>query len=195
MGRHYGLGRDAIEETSRLTIDDLRTWGFLSKTPRERTGTNTLSRNGEKTGSVGVIVEIMEVEKPWHSYIEFSYRLDRKPIEYHHIIELFPCYFGGDRFYFRCTYCNRRVTALYLSGGYYACRHCQRLDYEVSQKHRSRFEKRYRAQALRDRAEQLRKYGHPRKANRLLERAYRLELGALGALKSYLRGKQKNLWT
>jgi len=47
MGRYRGLGRDTIEETTRLTIDDLRTWGFLSKTPGERSGTITLSRNGE----------------------------------------------------------------------------------------------------------------------------------------------------
>lgn len=29
MGRWRGSGRDAIEETTRITIDDLRTWGYL----------------------------------------------------------------------------------------------------------------------------------------------------------------------
>jgi hypothetical protein len=161
-----------IEETGRITIDDLKIWGFLSKTPGEIGGTITFSRNGEKTGSIGAIVEI--VEKPWHSYIQFNYLLDKKPVEYFHVIELFPLHFGGHRYYFKCRYCNRRVTALYLKGGYYACRHCQRLTYEARQRHRAPFEIMGRAFRFEHRAEELRKRGHPRKANRLFMRSYQL---------------------
>ena len=157
-----------IEETSRLTIDDLRTWGCLHEGFCKKY--IKLMRGEEETGSLNFEVHI---EGPW-SYIKFDYLLDKKPVSYEHEIELFPCYFGGHRYFFLCRYCRQRVTALYLSGGYYACRHCQRLAYEVSQRHRSPLESLRRAGNIEDRAERLRKYGHPRKANRLLWRTHRL---------------------
>jgi len=181
MGRHYGLGRDTIEETSRLTIDDLRAWsclheGYCRKYIR-------LMRGGEETGSLNFEVHIKD---PWssRSYIKFDYKLDGKPVAYEHEIELFPCHFGGHRFYFQCRHCRRRVTALYLSGGYYACRHCQRLAYEVSQEHRAFLANFSQATTLRERAEQLRRNKHPRKANRLLWRAYQLDGKALGEIQA-----------
>jgi len=163
-----------IEQTSHLTIDDLRTWdclheGFCKKYIK-------LMRGEEETGSLNFEVHI---EGPW-SYIKFDYLLNKKPVSYEHEIELFPCYFGGHRYFFLCRYCRQRVTALYLSGGYYACRHCQRLAYEVSQKHRVFLANFSRATSLRKRAERLRQNGHPRKANRLLWRACQLDGEALG---------------
>jgi len=169
MGRHYGLGRDTIEDATRLNIDDLRTWGCLHEGFCRKY--IKLMRGEEETGSLNFEVHI----KDPRSYIKFDYKLDGKPVAYEHEIELFPCHFGGYRFYFRCRHCSRRVTALYLSGGYYACRHCQRLAYEVSQRHRSPFERGYRAMTLKDRAERLKKHGHPRKANKLYRRAYILD--------------------
>ncbi len=188
MGRHYGLGRDMVEETPRLTIDDLKTWGYLDgRFTGYKRGILTLKRGEEKTGSLGIEVHI----KDPGSYIKFDYLLgyDKKPVSYEHEIELFPCNFGGHRFYFRCRHCRRRVTALYLSGGYYACRHCQRLAYEVSQKHRTLSEKIGRAWSLRDRAEKLKKYHHPRKANRLLRRADELEAESWIDVARWLRMK------
>jgi len=114
MGRYRGLGRDTVEDTTQFTIDNLRTWGYLHEGFKR--GLLTLKRGDEKTGSLGIEVHIKD---PW-SYIKFDYKLDGKPVAYEHEIELFPCYFGGHRFYFRCRHCRRRVTALYLSGGYYA---------------------------------------------------------------------------
>ena len=179
MGRYYGLGRNTVEETSRLTIDDLRTGDCLHEGFSRRF--LTLKRGDQETGSLSLEVHIKD---PWssRSYIKFNYKLDGKPVAYEHEIELSPCYFGGHRFYFRCRHCRRRVTALYLSGGYYACRHCHRLAYEVSQKHRTPYEILNRALNLEDRAERLRKYGHPRKANRLLGRAYRFKMMGLREL-------------
>ena len=179
MGHYRGLGRDIVEETSRLTIDDLKIWGCLHDGFCRKY--IKLLRGEEERGSLGIKVEILK--KPFHSYIQFNYLLNKKPVEYFHVIELFPCYFGGHRYYFQCRYCNRRVTALYLSGGYYACRHCHNLAYEASQKHRAPFENLNRALRLENRAEKLKKYGHPRKANRLLWRADKFsKLGLLDLL-------------
>jgi hypothetical protein len=180
--RHYlHPGRDLVEETPRLSIEDLRAWKFIPKAGKEwgrdsvteLSGTITFSRNGEETGSLGVKVHVDGAL----SYVRFDYLLgyEKKPVTYEHELALVPCYYGGHRFYFRCRHCRRRVTALYLSGGYYACRHCHRLAYEVSQAHRTLSEKLDRSRSLRARAEKLRKYHHPRKANRLLYRADELE--------------------
>lgn len=188
MGRYYGLGRDTIEETSRLSIDDLRIWDCLHEGFSRKF--LTLKRGDRETGSLSIEVHIKD---PWssRSYIKFDYKLDGKPVTYEHEIELFPCYFGSHRFYFRCRYCRRRVTALYLSGGYYACRHCQRLAYEVSQKHRTPFEILNRALNLENRASERRKHGHPRKANRLLWRAYKFNRLGLMDLQARYGSRQK----
>ena len=110
MGRYYGLGRDTVEESTRLTIDDLRAWGCLYEGVCRKY--INLMRGGEETGSLNFEVHI----KDPGSYIKFDYLLDKKPVSYEHEIELFPCYFGGHRYFFLCRYCRQRVTALYLSG-------------------------------------------------------------------------------
>jgi len=166
-------GRDMVEETPRITIEDLRAWGLIPGPGEERQGTITLSRDGVMTGSLRATVRMDGVM----SFIRFEYVLgeEKRPVRYEHGLECFPCYLGGHRIYFRCGRCFRRVAALYLSGGYYACRHCHDLAYMVSQEHGSIFEMIDRANHLRSLAKRLRKYGHPRKANRLLARAEKLK--------------------
>jgi hypothetical protein len=52
------------------------------------------------------------------------------------------CHFGGERFWFICPYCSRRVSKLYLppSGDYYACRKCHNLTYESCKEHDQRID-------------------------------------------------------
>ena len=185
MGRWSHSHRGVIEWTPGLTIDDLKKWGFM--TEGYKSGILTLSRNGKKTGSLGIEVEIQK--GPFHSYIQFNYLLDKKPIEYFHVIELFPCYFGGHRFYFRCRNCGKRTTALYLSRGYYSCRHCHRLVYICSRRHRALNEKIDRANYWKGRAEKQRKWGHPKKANQLLVKTKDLEDEAWAGLGLYVMRK------
>ena len=40
-----------------------------------------------------------------------------------------PCYLGGERIWFLCPDCNRRVGVLYVDGHQVSCRHCLRLTY------------------------------------------------------------------
>lgn len=46
-----------------------------------------------------------------------------------------PCHFGGERFYFECPTCRRRVRCLYLPymAWRFACRRCHDLTYETQQ--------------------------------------------------------------
>ena len=163
MGRWSYGSRGVVEETPGFTIDDLKAWGFLVGYAR---GIITGERNGREAWSVGVSVDIKPTEEGG-SYIQFNYNLNDKPVEYRHGIELFSCNYGGHRLYFRCKDCGKRVMTLYLRGGYYSCRHCHRLVYLVSRRHRNLFEEIDRANALTDKVEKLKKRGHPRKAERL----------------------------
>lgn len=44
-----------------------------------------------------------------------------------------PCRYGGQRTWFLCPYCHRRVRVLYFLSGYFLCRHCGQLNYQSSQ--------------------------------------------------------------
>jgi hypothetical protein len=204
MARYRGLGRDTVEDTTRLTLDDLKRLGYLQKDSYYRSGLITLKRGDEETGSYNLAVSLeypgtlsegtfyrngraVDYRYQKGGFIKFDYRLDGEPVKYQHYLELFPCHLGGHKLFIRCRHCNRRVTALYFKGGYYACRHCQGLTYEARQRHRGPFETLGRALHLEDRAERLRERGHPRKANRLLERAYPL----YGILQAELLARDK----
>jgi hypothetical protein len=40
-----------------------------------------------------------------------------------------PCHLGGQRHWFTCPRCSKRVAVLYAPGRYFACRHCGGLGY------------------------------------------------------------------
>lgn len=40
-----------------------------------------------------------------------------------------PCHLGGQRHWFTCPRCSKRVAVLYAPGSYFACRHCGGLGY------------------------------------------------------------------
>lgn len=45
------------------------------------------------------------------------------------ILEKTPCHLGGDRTWFSCPECRRRVAILYSKNAEFACRHCHNLNY------------------------------------------------------------------
>lgn len=85
---------------------------------------------------------------PDRSAIELSYVIESGsspdgPDKMQYQVDLTPtsCYFGGERFWFRCPLvvngipCKRRVGKLYLPPGakYFGCRHCYDLSYRSKQ--------------------------------------------------------------
>jgi hypothetical protein len=84
------------------------------------------SRGGERSGSIGVRVDsTMAVTLQYTATINGS----RQDLNERVAIEQVPCNFGGVRPWFCCTRCARRVAVLYLRGGRFACRSCQRVAY------------------------------------------------------------------
>ncbi len=45
-----------------------------------------------------------------------------------------PCHLGGQRHWFSCPQCSKRVAVLYALGRYFACRHCGGLGYATQKK-------------------------------------------------------------
>jgi len=124
----YGSGRRGwkpkASEFSRFDLRRLARGGFLSP---GRYSTWTWSRNGEPTGSINVRAEFGRVilsyrhrhrwEDEWHD------AEDAVPLEWSR------CNYGGERVWFRCPRCHRRIAVLYGPGPF-ACRCCRNLAYD-----------------------------------------------------------------
>ncbi len=109
----------------------------------ERIDTSVLYRYGVRDGGgygplkwrgpIQVAVSSFEGEE---HYMRLQYRIrdtatnERLNLDYKIPLITTACTFGGKRFWFECTFCNRRVGVLYRREDYFACRHCNYLTYE-----------------------------------------------------------------
>ena len=126
-GMRWGAGRPGYKvKAETLKRIDVRRWqreGYL------RPG-NWFSwgwqRDGESTGSIGV-----RVSGP-HA-VALEYRIgaddDVRDASQHVPVERTRCGYGGWRCWFACPVCGGRAALLYLRGGRFACRACQRVAY------------------------------------------------------------------
>ena len=115
-------GRDLTAHYRRLDVRELHRAGVL--VPGWRGGWNWY-RNGQKRASVEIEVGDASIRLryratdrgEWKDY-DYTVRLSRS-----------SCHYGGERPWFLCPCCGRRVAILY-GGAVFACRHCYRLAYE-----------------------------------------------------------------
>lgn len=175
MGRDSYSHRRVIEFSAGVRIQDLINYGLTQKPCRGSWNYN-ITRNGyEQLADVTFTVQIINKERlSDKNFIQFEYDYQGQPVSFKQPIEIQPVHLGGYRYYFRCNcmkngrYCGRRVKALYFGGHVWACRHCLELVYQNSRYHRDEAARlRHNAEVLQKKADTLRRYGHPRKANRL----------------------------
>ncbi len=87
------------------------------------------SRHGEVCASIEITTESL-------TRLRLRYQSTRhgktESKDYPILINWTPCHLGGNRPWFLCPCCSRRVAKLY-SGTYFACRHCLRLNYASQQ--------------------------------------------------------------
>ena len=140
MGRYSYGGRDTVESACKIELSWLKNNGFFPKGGGSKYGSIQWSRNGERTGNIGIYVDTSAALP----YMRFTYRSkDRDASDeewvdrnYQFPLEKVPCRYGGYKWFVRCqlskggVFCGRRVRILYLVGGYYGCRHCADLTYE-----------------------------------------------------------------
>ncbi len=85
------------------------------------------SRGERQTGSIGLVA--------WADRVELRYRSREAGGEWEDVTETVqldrtPCHYGGERVWFRCPRCGRRVAVLYGPGRLFLCRRCYGLAYE-----------------------------------------------------------------
>ena len=122
--------RGFIEDTCRISIRQLRDWGYLCEgSPK---GVVTMRRRGW-AAEVGIEVCLYPLQSFF--LVIFCYqsngkrtfdwfRLERQSLTW------------GYRYYFRCRETKRLVTALYFANGYFASRYAHGLAYRVCGEHR-----------------------------------------------------------
>ncbi len=114
--------KTTIESQYKIDIRWIKKRGYLHP---GTSGTLSWGSSGEKYGSIGFRVET--------DRLVLNYRNQHNGGEWENIKdEIFftwtPCNYGGNRQWFLCPGCNRRVAVVY-GGKYYRCRHCHNLTY------------------------------------------------------------------
>jgi len=86
-------------------------------------------RRGEVVASIGIETETLERVRLRY---QVTIRSRTEARDYPVPITWTPCHLGGNRPWFLCPCCDRRVAKLY-SSTLFACRHCLRLNYRSQQ--------------------------------------------------------------
>jgi len=170
MGRYSYSYRNVIENTGKITIQDLITWGYITKDNFLST-TGNISLSNSFVGKICGINVTLNISNHAESYIRFNYTYKGYTFNYDHEIELFKCNFGKYRYYFICRDTEKRVTALYFNRGYYSSRHYHKLVYQCSRDHRNSMLYINKANSLYSKAEWYLKNHHPRKAKEIKHKA------------------------
>lgn len=103
------------DEVKTVSISFLTKHGYL-KPNQWQSGTITWSSNGNKTGSIGFIVNTFS-ESP---YLELDYKCNEAPINYRVQLISAPSNLGkGVVWYFVCPHTGKRCRKLYLADTYF----------------------------------------------------------------------------
>lgn len=91
------------------------------------------SRGGEVVASIGIEADREQVQLRYQSR-----KAGGDPVQHDYPVRITwtPCHLGGERPWFLCPCCGRRVAKLY-GGTVFACRHCMRLNYRCQQVNKS----------------------------------------------------------
>ena len=171
MGRYSYSRRGILENSAGITIRDLLWMGGLKRLGISKANFSITSSRTGSLGNVSIQLEMKNKDSVSRkNFIQFY--INGKPSSLH-LIESQPVYLGGVRYYFKCSYCCRRVKALYFgqSQSIYACRHCLGLVYQRSRSHRDWMDSSYAVDKLKKEADKLMVHGHPRLAGKKLIQA------------------------
>jgi hypothetical protein len=122
-GSRFGAGRPGwkakAEQCLPLDVRVMRRHGVLRN--GYSGGWSWTWTGGERAGSIGFTVD--------GAMLRLSYSVSGDPRTQYVPIVRSPCNFGGSRPWFRCPVGGERVAVLYMRGGRFACRRCQRVAY------------------------------------------------------------------
>lgn len=126
-GSRYGAGRPSSKmKTGELKSIDVRVFAKLGYLDRFHAFSWKWTRNGEPTGNIAIHVEPK-------SYLTLRYTITINEQLQTHADRVYlvytPCNYGKSRPWLVCPRCDRRLAKLYMRGGRFACRHCQKVAY------------------------------------------------------------------
>lgn len=141
MGRCYGAKR-TTSKFLRLDIRTLKRDGMLTPGRISRV---YWTRRGNLVGEIAVCAEVHRLFiTSWSDASNGQREAKEYPVQ----IERTDCNLGGQRVWFWCPCCGRRVAVLY-GGEVFACRHCRNLAY-ASQRETEHSRAIRRADAIRE---------------------------------------------
>lgn len=121
-GTRYGAGRPGwrlkAEHVQRI---DVRRWHRAGTLRAGYAGTWAWHVGDEPAGSIGYSAQ--------EGGVTLQYSCDGNATTQRIVLDRTRCHFGGSRSWFVCPRCSARVAVLYLRGGRFACRRCQRVSY------------------------------------------------------------------
>ena len=127
--------RTTLEEVYRLDVRWLHRHGYLDGRPHWV----TWSRGEQQVGSLLLALQ------PEGVVLTYRYRVgggDWESVRQVVTLAWTPCHYGGERPWFRCPGCQRRVAVLCGDDRLFLCRHCYRLPY--TSQYETRLDRLYR---------------------------------------------------
>lgn len=118
--------RTTLDEVYRLDVRWLHRHGYLDGRPHWV----TWSRGEQQAGSLLLALQ------PEGVVLTYRYRVgggDWESVRQVVTLDWTPCHYGGERPWFRCAGCGRRVAVLCGEGKWFLCRHCYELPYGSQQ--------------------------------------------------------------
>ena len=114
--------KTTTDEVHRLDVRYMRKHGLLKP---GYSGTLSWSRGGEKTGSIGYHVWSHKLVLKYRAKIGGEWEDVEEPVQF----DRTSCHYGGERLWFLCPHCGRRVAVRYGHRARFLCRHCYALPY------------------------------------------------------------------
>ena len=127
--------RTTLEEVYRLDVRWLHRHGYLDGRPHWV----TWSRGEQQAGS------LLLARQPEGVVLTYRYRVgggDWESVRQVVTLAWTPCHYGGERPWFWCAGCRRRVAVLCGEGKWFLCRHCYELPY--TSQYETRLDRLYR---------------------------------------------------
>ena len=103
-----------------LRVSDLRKHNVFQST---MPGTWSWYRGDQRAGQIGY--QMMGDDR-----MMLDYTYDKQPRKNTIKLTTTPCHYGGQRYWFLCPGCDRRVGVLASPYGWFRCRHCNKIGYD-----------------------------------------------------------------
>ena len=124
---------DTVDDSRQISLSKLRKWGCLKGWySGSITWTSSCNEN-----SIGIEINLQY----GYTYMRVHYTStsnstgEETPYDYRINLVKTPCHFGGNRWWFQCPECWRKVSTLMMNHGHtFACRTCLRLTYDSRQR-------------------------------------------------------------